>query len=137
MLRRFREKFEVYDEDKGGYARLAGDETTAKDAKKERLRPILELAKAELSKMPRDSNGWGRLKDLLARMRARRKTLDADIRKEIKDYANQKWVFFALFDDTFEIRDRDRAGGDIRLKPQVRRRITLKRPPGPHKVPRP
>ena len=86
--------------------------------------------------MPRDSDGWGRLKQLLLNMRARRKTLDADIRKEIKDYANQKWVFFALFDDTFEIRDRDRAGGDIRLK-QARRRITLKRPPGPHKVPRP
>ena len=62
--------------------------------------------------MPRDSNGWGRLKDLLARMRTQRKTLDDDIRKEIKDYANQKWVFFALYDDTFEIRDRDRAGGD-------------------------
>ena len=66
----------------------------------------------------------------------KRKPLDDDIRKEIKDYANQKWVFFALYDDTFEIRNRDKAGGDIRLK-QARRRITLKRPPGPHKVPRP
>ena len=50
-------QLEVYDEDKGGYARLAGDETTAKDAKKERLRPILELAKAELGKMARCFGG--------------------------------------------------------------------------------
>ena len=42
----------------------------------------------------------------------------------------RKWPFFALFDDLFELRNRERAGGDIRLK-QVRRRITVKRPPGP------
>ena len=48
----------------------------------------------------------------------------------------RKWPFFALFDDLFELRNRERAGGDIRLK-QARRRITLTRPPGPHKVARP
>ena len=58
MLRRFREKFEVYDEDKGGYARLVGDESSAKDTKKDRLRPIAELAAEVLGKMPRDSSGW-------------------------------------------------------------------------------
>ena len=83
VLRRFREKFEVYDEDKGGYARLAGDETTARDAKKVRLRDIAELARDVLDGMPRDSNGWARLKDLLAGMRARRKTLDDDLKAEL------------------------------------------------------
>ena len=138
MLRRFREKFEVYDEDKGGYARLVGDESSAKDTKKDRLRPIAELASEVLGKMPRDSSGWAKLRDLLVEMRKRRKTLDDDLKKEMgKDYTLRKWPFFALFDDLFELRNRERAGGDIRLKPQVRRRITLKRPPGPHKVPRP
>ena len=46
-------------------------------------------------------------------------------------------VFFALCDDLFELRDRERAGGDIRLKPEPRRRITVKRPPGPPGPPRP
>ena len=72
-----------------------------------------------------------RLRDLLARMRTRRKNLDADITKELgKDYTLRKWTFFALFDDIFELKDRDRAGGDVRLK-TARRRLTVKRPPGP------
>ena len=69
VIRRFREKFEVYGEDRGGYVKLVADETTAKEAKKARLRPIAELAKDELGKMARDADGWARLRDLLARMR--------------------------------------------------------------------
>ena len=137
VIRRFREKFEVYGEDRGGYVKLVADETTAKDAKKDRLRPIAELAKGELDKMARDADGWARLRDLLARMRTRRKKLDEEQKSEMeKDYTLRKWPFFALFDDIFELRDRERAGGDIRLK-TTRRRLTVKRPPAPPRVPRP
>ncbi len=96
------------------------------------------MAREVLNGMPRDSNGWARLKDLLAAMRARRTTLDDDLKAEMgKDYTLRKWPFFALFDDIFELRDRDRAGGDIRIKPAPRRRITIKRPPAPPGPPRP
>ena len=131
VIRKFREKFEVYDEAQGGRVKLVGVGTTAREGKRERLRPIMELAREEIGKMASDSNGSVRLRDLLARMRTQRKNLDADITKELsKDYTLRKWTFFALFDDIFELKDRDRAGGDVRLK-TARRRLTVKRPPGP------
>ena len=42
----------------------------------------------------------------------------------------------AFFDDICELKDRERAGGGVRLKP-TRRRITLRRPPRPSGPPRP
>ena len=44
-IRKFREKFEVYDEAQGGKARLVGDDTTAQVAKRGRLRAIVDLTR--------------------------------------------------------------------------------------------
>ena len=138
MIRKFREKFEVSNEAQGGRVKLVGDDTTAREGKRERLRPILDLAREEIGKMSSDSTGYVRLRDLLARMRTRRKNLDAKIEEELgKDYKLRKWTFFALFNDIFDLKDRDRAGGDVRLKPTTQRRLTVKRPPRPPAPPRP
>ena len=92
--------------------------------------------------MSSDSSGYVRLRELLGRMRDRRKNVDEKIKDELgKPYELRKWTFFALFDDIFELKDRERAGGDVRLRPPIRRRLnvkqTVKRPPRPPGPPRP
>ena len=51
VIRKFREKFEVSDEAQGGRVKLVGDDTTAREGRRERLRPIVELAREEIGKM--------------------------------------------------------------------------------------
>ena len=148
VIRRFREKFEVYDEAKGGYAKLVGDDATTKGAKRTKLRDIADAVAAYLGA----HGGEARMAQVTKDVGLRQGDYNARIKEQVKkDWdLGRAHPFYALFDDLFEIVERP-GGGMVRLRAAeaagpgaagpaeapVRPRLRVKAPPRPPGPPRP
>ncbi|MEC7274373.1 MAG: hypothetical protein VXU48_03915, partial [Verrucomicrobiota bacterium] len=149
VIKLFPDKFEFYDADKGGRARLVGD-VESREADRANLRGIaLEVVQYLQAK-----GGSARMAAITKDVGLRQGDRDKKLRGIFKgDWRRGRMhPFYKLFDDFFEIQDKP-GGGVVKLKeaeaagpapaaapaaaPAPRRRLRLKGPPGPPRPPRP
>ena len=95
VIRRFREKFEVYDEAKAGYAKLVGDDATTKGARRTKLRGIAGPVAAYLGA----HGGEARMAQVTKDVGLRQGDYNARIKEQVKkDWdLGRAHPFYALF----------------------------------------